>query len=495
MSCHNNDRKIVLLETPFLSQTGTEEVKAYVQSKYNLALLSLGSYLKAYSSFRVSIINMVRDKISTEELLRRLDTSCPAVIGISLYSYNLSTTYRIITAIKDRFPGIHICVGGPHVNIYPKETAGLKHIDSIVLGDGEFPFLQICQQVIEGGGLDPQALPPGTYTRESLAIGVDVYPYILEDLNSLPLPDLTLLGDYKRYRDFLSHKVMGLLSSSRGCPFVCHYCRSQKSRYRSFSIEYTIDVMRYYKNMGVEYIEFWDETFNPNKKRLEQFADALLEANLGLDWSIRGAVVQHVSLEILEKLKRAGLRIIQFGVETTIPRLLRYLNKKINREQVEKAFALCHSLNIRTAANLMINIPDQTRKEILADLSFLKQLKPTYISISIYNWAPGTIHYENALKENVLQRDHWKEYAAEPAEPEPIIHSETEVPINEVYNLRSRFVNKHYFNFSYIFNYTKLINISEFISAIGIALLMGKSKIKILSKTGQGNAINNNSSL
>ena len=247
--------------------------------------------------------------------------------------------------------------------------------------------------------------------------------------------------------------------------------------YRSFSIEYTIDVMRYYKKMGVEYIEVWDETFNPNKKRLEQFANALLEANLGLDWSIRGAVVQHVSLEILEKLKRAGLRIIQFGVETATPRLLKYLNKKIDREQVEKAFALCRSLNIRTTANLMINIPGQTRKEILADLSFLKQLKPTYISISIYNWAPGTTHYENALRDKTLSVDTWRDFAANPAGKEPVIHPVTEVPIEEVYRRRDRFVSRHYLNIPYIYNYFKLIDSHELKRAVSIALLMLKNFI------------------
>jgi radical SAM superfamily enzyme YgiQ (UPF0313 family) len=472
-----NNLQILLLETPFLSQTGSQEVRAYVQSKYNLALLALGSYVKAHSRFSVSIINMVKDRLSEDALVDKMRGDPPDIIGISLSSYCLTTAYHIALRLKKEFPAVHICAGGPHVNIYPEETILLAPIDSIVLGDGEEPFLEICRQISESGELDDAAMPGGVVTKTSLAAGKPFSASVMDKLDELPLPDLSLLGDYKRYRDFLSNKTMALLSTSRGCPNLCHYCWSQKSRYRRFSVEYVMNALQRFKEMGIEYVEFWDETFNSTNRRLAGFAKALAEADLNLTWAIRGAVVNHAPLDILRALKKTGLRLVQFGVETGRPRLLGYLNKRIDHGKVINAFNNCRRAGIRTVANLMINIPGQTKEEVFADFKLIKSIRPTYISISIYNWAPGTRLYEDALKSGMLKNDYWKRYAANPSEPEPVIHPQNDLPLDQVYRLRSRFGFNYYFNIPYIFDYYKLIDGNEIKRAAEIAWMMLKSSI------------------
>jgi anaerobic magnesium-protoporphyrin IX monomethyl ester cyclase len=470
--------EILLLETPFLSQSGGEEVKAYMQSKYNLALLALGSYVKAHSDLQVSLINMSKDRINEEELIGLLRSSSPKVVGVSLYSYSLATSYRIISRIKQEFPETHVCVGGPHVSIFPQETVQLPNIDSIVLGDGEVPFMEVCRQITSENKLTLETLPLGVYTKEYPGKEGELLSSTFEEMNALPPSDLNLLGDYKRYRDFLSNKVMGILSTSRGCPYICNYCWSEFSRYRDFSVEYMINIMRQYKEAGVEYIEFWDETFNPNDKRIKEFANALLKADLGLTWAIRGAVVNHISYDDMVKLKKTGLKVIQFGVESLNPRLLQYLNKKLDYEKVNNAIKTCHKAGIRTVANMIVNIQGQTREEMHEDFDRLKQLKPTFVSISIYNWAPGTSHYLKALEEKVIPLDFWREHALNPMEEDPIVHPVTEVPIKEVYKMRDNFVRNYYFNPAYIFNYLKLMSPSEFLGTFNVARLMLKGKIK-----------------
>jgi radical SAM superfamily enzyme YgiQ (UPF0313 family) len=469
--------KVVLIETPFLVQKGGEETRAYLHSKYNLGLLALGSYIKAHSDLDVILINMVRDQISEETLISQLYKDPPLVVGITLFSYNLSLAYRIISKIKQEFPQTHVCVGGAHVSVFPRETIQLDHIDSIVVGDGEQPFLHICKQVAERGCLDDGSLPPGVYTKGNLASGSKVTANTTKDLDALPIPDLTLLGNYKRYRDFLSGKVMALLTTSRGCPNVCHYCLSEKSRYRTFSVEHTIEIMKHYKRLGVDYIEFWDETFNVSKRRLDKFAEALLHADLGLTWAIRGATVKPVPLETLLRLKKTGLKIIQFGVETGNERLLKYLNKKITYTEIKEAFDTCHKVGIRTVANMMINIPNQTRDEIISDLRMLHEIKPTYLSVGPYNWAPGTTHYENALKDKTLASDFWRIHAANPVGADPVFHPENEVTPLEAEKIRDRFVFRYYFRPGSIYNYLKSLDLTEIKRAIEIALLMLKERM------------------
>jgi radical SAM superfamily enzyme YgiQ (UPF0313 family) len=335
------------------------------------------------------------------------------------------------------------------------------------------PFLAICQQVLEQGKITQAELPVGAYTRVCLETGQELKAHRHEDVNDLPLPDLTLLGDYKRYRDFLSNRTMGILTTSRGCPFVCHYCWSQKSVYRGFSIERTIETMRLYRDMGVEYIEFWDETFNPNKKRLRDFADALYAADLGLTWSIRGSVVQHVEPETIRILKKTGLRVMQFGVESANADVLKFLNKRIDRTMVKNAIETCESAGVRTVTNMIVGIPGQTREQIAQDFDFLREIRPTYIAANIYNWAPGTTHYENALKSGQVPVDKWREFAQKPTPDFSIFYQESPlIPFDEITAIRDRYVFRHYFNFGYIIRYLKRMDWSELARTLSISTSM-----------------------
>jgi anaerobic magnesium-protoporphyrin IX monomethyl ester cyclase len=474
-----NSADILLLETPFMSETGGAEVKAYAESKYNLALLALGSYVKSRSDFSVRLVNMVKDRMNERTLLENIRSAPPKILGISLYSHSLSIAYRVLCQIKEEFPNIHICVGGPHVTIFPKETANLKPVDSIVLGDGEEPFLSICRQVIENGQLDLASLPAGIYTLDNFPENGEMTSYTYENLDDLPMPDIALLGDHKRYRDFLSKKVMGILTSSRGCPYVCNYCWSEFSKYRSFSVDYVIRMMRTYKEKGVEHIEFWDETFNPNDKRINEFADALLKANLGLSWGIHGAVVNHVSYKTMLKLKQTGLKVIQFGAESFNDQHLNYLNKFLDLDMVKQALETCSRAGVRTVLNMIINIQGQTRQEIMEDLRILKELSPTFVSISLYAWTPGTTHYFKAIEDKLIPRDFWKEHATLPTkEIDPLTWQPiNETPLNEIHQIRERFVRNYYLNPHYIFNYLKTMGGRDILGAIHVAWLMGKTKL------------------
>jgi radical SAM superfamily enzyme YgiQ (UPF0313 family) len=231
----------------------------------------------------------------------------------------------------------------------------------------------------------------------------------------------------------------------------------------------------------VEHAEFWDETFNANRKRLETMTEAIGGANINMTWSIRGAVVNHTPLDVLRELKKTGLKLMQFGVETSVPRLLRYLNKRMNPEKAELAFENCRKAGIRTVANMMLNLPGQTREEMRQDLSFLRRLRPTYVSISVYNWAPGTTLYEEALTKGLLSKDFWRGFASCPVHEAPVQHPEGEVPISEVYRMRDSYHFRHYFNPQHLFDYLRHMEINEIPQGTRIAgMMIGSAILRFL---------------
>ena len=114
------------------------------------------------------------------------------------------------------------------------------------------------------------------------------------------------------------------------------------------------------------------------------------------------------------------------------------------------------------------------------------KIKPTYVSFNVYNWAPETTLYKNALKNKILANDFWREYAQNPAALEPVTHPVTEVPIEEVFKLRSWFVLRYYFNLQYMFNYIKMIEFSEMRRACRIAFFLLRTWLVTKFTTEEG---------
>ena len=218
------------------------------------------------------------------------------------------------------------------------------------------------------------------------------------------------------------------------------------------SIPRVVEIISQYVSWGIKEFEFWDETFNPNIKRLTEFAHAIKQKRLKISFAIRGAVVSNVDYESIKNLKEAGLRRIQFGVESCTQRLLELMNKKITREQMRKAFSISNSLKIPSVANMMIGIPTQTEQEISEDMAFVWKLNPTYVSISVFTYAPHTQFYLELLeKEN--SADYWKNFAQNPTREVELRHNYDFVDEEKLFELQATFTKKYYSRLSYLWRY------------------------------------------
>ena len=64
----------------------------------------------------------------------------------SVYTLDYEEQKSIVEALRTRYPkAIHVA-GGPHVNIYRKES--LKIFDSLVIGEGETAIIQVMNDIM-----------------------------------------------------------------------------------------------------------------------------------------------------------------------------------------------------------------------------------------------------------------------------------------------------------------------------------------------------------
>jgi radical SAM superfamily enzyme YgiQ (UPF0313 family) len=410
--------RVLLINPPYPYQlvTTTRDVHEAMERKPPLGILSIASYLRTDPQLDVRCLDMQSDGVSEEGLVSLIRESRPDVVGISVVSFKLSSAYRITQAVKAAGPLTHVCWGGPHLSIYPKESLHLSGVDSIILGDGEVPFMKLCAGLRAGkgaGGIE------GIYTLANEPGEGQFRDYVHADLDALPAPDITLLP-YQKYRAFLTNDLMSTAITSRGCPHRCIFCKLDVSRIRLLSIEKVVSLVESYLALGVKEIEFYDETFNINTKRVAQFASEIIRRKLRFKWSFRGRV-DAVDLDMLRLAKKAGCQRIQYGVEAGTDRVLTVLRKGISVAQVRRCFELTNKAGIDTVAYFILGNPTETMDEMRQTVRLAREVAPTYIEFSIFNISPGTESYRMALEQGVIDRDYWREFAADPRRQMPIL--------------------------------------------------------------------------
>ena len=128
--------------------------------------------------------------------------------------------------------------------------------------------------------------------------------------------------------------------TSRGCPYRCVYCSSNLifgKTHRYYSDERIIrEVHHMMDNYGADGIQFYDEVFTMNRKRVMKLCQSLIDDGCPVPWTCFTRV-NLVDRELLEKMAEAGCYQIFYGLESGVQRLLDLVQKDITLEQTRTA--------------------------------------------------------------------------------------------------------------------------------------------------------------
>jgi len=95
-------------------------------------------------------------------------------------------------------------------------------------------------------------------------------------------------------------------------------------------------------------------------------------------------------------MKRAGCRLIHFGVETGAERHVKALRKGLKLQQIREQHTLVQRCGLETAMFFLIGHPGETTDDQLATIAFACELNPDYASFNIASPYPGTKFHELA---------------------------------------------------------------------------------------------------
>lgn len=473
--------RVLIIQPPSIH--GVRSLLAHVDNeggegmgyKPPLGILYIGSMVAARSPHQVRLIDAIAESLSFDDVVARAREFDPHVVGISAWTDFWYPAYVLGKRVKAALPHAHLTYGGPHVGIFPQETLNAPFVDSVIVGDGETPFLYLCNLVANGVADNSF---PGLHFKTH---GVKPEPnkfFIERDLDLLPLPDRTLLS-LENYSSILGKGgLVTTMITSRGCPYRCTFCKLTFQKNLARSADNVLEEFRRIQQLGIREVEIYDDTFTWSIDRLKSLCEKLIQADLGIEWAIRDRVSSRsVDSEIYSLMKRAGCRRIHFGIESGVQSTLDKMNKRITVEQARRAVRLARETGLTVLTYFMLGNLDETSGQMRETVDFAIALEADFAEFSITIPYAGTEMYEVALRRGIITRDYWSEYARDPVpdfSPPELIENLVGRP--ELLALHDEAVRRFYFRPKFLLrNLLKVKSAAEFTRKARMGLLLARS--------------------
>lgn len=438
-----------------------------------LGILYIASYLREHSDHEVTVLDMPVEGMSAKDITRIISGWQPDIVGITTTTFTLIDVLLVVQAVKRVDKSIYVCLGGPHVDIYPVETMRLPNVDFAIRGEGEIAFLDLVNAL--ESGQDLRSVKNLLFKEDGEVVINERRPRIT-DLDSLPFPARELTP-WQKYNSVLSpHRPMTNLLTQKGCPYNCIFCyRHTGKRLYQRSPKSIVDEMEQCQHLGIEEIMFVDDTFTIPPRRVLDICNEILARGLRITWDAR-ARADNLTEELVVMMKKAGCQRLYIGVEAGTDKSLRILRKNITLEQIRRAFKITRRVGMTTVGYFMIASPGETKEDVLKTIEFACELEPDYAEFTRTTIFPATEMYTLALKLGLLTRDCWREFAENP-HPHFTSPLWTENFTNEEINeLLERAYRRFYFRPKYILEQARKIrSLDEFKSKAkaGLTLAFG----------------------
>ena len=356
-----------------------------------LGLCYIASVLRD-AGFSVDVIDCPAGSISSNRAKEIVKILKPKIVIISPGTSVLPNDLEFIRGLKKHF-GEFTTVGcGTHLTVLPED--GLSGgLDYVVRGEPEITTLNLVRALINGG--DVSQVMGVSYLKSGRVINNIKRP-LVDDIDEIPFPARDLIKYYHYEPPYSGGGRFTIMTISRGCPYPCTYCSTgayygRRVRYRS--VGNIIAEMREIKG-EFDVLGFWDDTFTLNKSLVMELMRRMVEENLTIPFLCMSRI-DTVDEEMLYAMRRAGCRLILYGVEAASQRVLNILNKKISVDGVEDVFNMTKRAGIETAAFFMIGTPGETKGEVIETIELAHRLDPDYVSFNITTPYPGTELYKS----------------------------------------------------------------------------------------------------
>ncbi len=312
------------------------------------------------------------------------------LVGITSFTCTANAAYEI--AAKYRSNNMKVVMGGIHASVLPDEA--LNYVDSVVLGEAEGIWNKVIDDFVKGE-------LKKTYKAELL-------PF-----ENWPIPRHDLFHPYYR---------MGVIQTSRGCPFNCDFCSVSLFNGNQYRLRPIDEVIAELKTIKEDKVFIIDDNIlgvgKKNEERALELFKRMKNENINKTWFSYASINFADKPEILKAAADCGCTMIFIGFEAEDDLQLKEMNKNLNIKSgshlYHQAVKRINKYKIAVMGGFIIGLDSDTKETISNRLKFMLKHRINTLAVAFLTPLPGTKCYKNFEDEKRLINNNypkdWSKY-------------------------------------------------------------------------------------
>jgi radical SAM superfamily enzyme YgiQ (UPF0313 family) len=359
-----------------------------------LGILYISAYLKA-KGFSVEVFDTTFS--TKEKFFRYVEQQRPSLVGIYC---NLMTKINVLSMLqflKQNDSASGIILGGPEPPAYAEQF--IKHgADVVVVGEGEEATAELIPHLQKHGARAMHHIAGIVYREENGEIVQTPPRPLINDLNTLPLPDRCAINIEQYINVWRKYHHQGSVSliTARGCPYTCTWCShsvfGETHRRRSPQlVAEEIELIRdtYHPDM----LWYADDVFTIHHRWLFEFESEMKRRNLKIPFECITRA-DRMNEQVVQTLKALGCFRVWIGSESGSQHILNAMQRGVTVEQVQAMTKLAQHCGIQVGMFIMLGFDGETEEDIEATIDHLKKANPDVFLTTVAYPIKGTPFYD-----------------------------------------------------------------------------------------------------
>ena len=451
------------LDVLFISPGSSKKVYQGLAKDYSAIEPPTWSLLLAQScrsvGFEVALIDVNAEKITNEQVVKRIKKMNPRLICFVVYGQNVNagTTSMVgATSLSNHIKKVGvktpICYIGSHMQALPKKVLNEEpSIDFGFTNEGVYALRNILSEskidinnlehikgiVWRENGSAKMNPSERVVPNDRMDIDLPGYAWDLLPYKDRPL-DLYRAPMWHAEYNQENRSPYAAIQTSLGCQFNCEFCMinilnrndeeeigvvGNYSLMRFWSPEFIIKEFDKLVKMGVETIKITDEMFLLNKKYYVPLCEMLRDRGYGK--RLRMWAYSRIDTirrpELLKLVREAGIKWLALGIESSDRKIRLEVSKgRFEDVDIKKVIGQVHDAGIEVMANYMFGLPGDTKETMQATLDLSKELCTfgwnAYAAMAL----PGSQLYKNAVERGTKLPDSYEGYSFHAYEAVPL---------------------------------------------------------------------------
>ena len=377
------------MKTLFIVESPVKK-ENYVNTMPPLGVLYMSSYLTS-KGIENDVVDCNVDKLDKD--INEYD-----LIAMSVNCGNITNTIRTARRIKKEFDK-EIIIGGAQATSNPKFFLKQQFIDGVVKGEGEITLYEYIKN---------RDVVDGLYLKKDGKIFYRKDREWNKDLDKLPFPALDKINLKKYNVPIKKKKPASTIVTSRGCPYQCIFCFHPNGyTWRARSAENVVKEIEWQINeFGIKEICIQDDNISLDLNRAKKIFDLVKEKEIDILFQLyNGIRVDKIDEELLMKMKKSGMWLMNISPELGYDEGLRKIKKNFTLETVKRSMKMSKDFGFFTYSNYMIGFPWEGKEEIEKTINFAVELDADMNQFARVLAFPNTELYEMVGLEGDMEED------------------------------------------------------------------------------------------